>query len=104
MATISITYPDSYAPDAVAALRDYLGSDAVSLTDGQAAKKAVKRMVKERVRSYRRLHAYEVSAAVQAADTAMADKEAAAVAAVQARKNAEVSEDAAVETAFGSDS
>jgi len=46
MATISITYPDAYA---------------------QAAKKAVNRMVKERVRSYQRLHASAISDTVQAA-------------------------------------
>lgn len=104
MATISITYPDQYTADAVVALREYLGDDADGLTDAQAAKKAVKRMVKAQVRAHRRRNAAAVSSAVATADTALADKETAATAAIQARKDAESGEDAAVETAFGSDS
>lgn len=104
MATISITHPDQYAADTVAALREYLSDDATGLTDSQASKKAVKRVVKERVTAYRRRNAATVSAAVQAADTAMADKDTAASAAIQARVDAEETEDAAVVAAFGSDS
>jgi hypothetical protein len=104
MATVSITYPDQYAADAVAALREYLGDDAGGVTDAQAVKKAVKRMVKAQVRAFRRRSAAAVSSAVATADTALADKEATAAAAVRARKEAEDAEDATVEAAFGSDS
>ena len=104
MATISITYPDQYTADAVAALREYLGDDAEGVTDAQAVKKAVKRMVKAQVRAYRRRNAAAVSSAVAAANTALADKETTATAAIQARKDAEDAADAAVESAFGSDS
>ena len=104
MATISITYPDQYVADTVAALREYLGEDGSGLTDSQASKKSVKRMVKQRVVSYRRRNSASVSAAVQSADTALAAKVAAADAAVLARKDAEGGEDVAVESAFGSDS
>ena len=104
MATISINYPDEYQADAVAALKKYLGDDAEGLTDSQAEKKAIKRLLKEKVRWYRRRSVATVSAAVTAADTALADKEAAAEAAIQARRDAETAEDLSVNTAFGSDS
>ena len=88
----------------MAALKEYLGDDANGLTDVEAAKKAVKRMVKEQVIAYRRRSAASVSAAVATAHTALEEKEAAAQAAVQVRKDAENAEDTAVGTAFGSDS
>ena len=104
MATISITYPDAYSDDATAALREILGEDGDGLTDDAAASKAIKRMVKEQVRSYRRRNAASVTAAVGSADAALAQKEAAAATAIQARKAAEDAEEAAIESAFGSDS
>jgi hypothetical protein len=104
MATISATYPDAYKPDLVAAVRAVLGDDADGLTDSEANKKALKRYIKGLVASSRRRNAAAVSAAVQAADTAAADKVTATLAAIQARKDAEVAEDAAVVAAFGTDS
>lgn len=60
MATISITYPDEYSADTAAALRDYLGEDSDGLSNAEATKKAVKRMVKRHVQSYRRRSAATV--------------------------------------------
>jgi hypothetical protein len=104
MGTISISYPDEYRADMTAAFSEYLGDDADGLTDGQVEKKAVKRWVKARVRANRRRRAASVSAAVATADAALVDKEAAATLATQARRDAEVGEDVAVNAAFGSDS
>ena len=104
MANITISYPDIYQADAVASLRELLGADADGLTDSVAVKKAVKRWVKSLVKGYRRRNAASVGAAVVSADAALAAREAAALTAVQARKDAEVAADASVETAFGSDS
>ena len=104
MATISITYPDEYEPDALASLREFLGADADGLSDALAVEKAVKRWVKSLVKGYRRRNVASVAATVVTADTALGDKETAAQAAIQARKDAEGAEDASIETAFGSDS
>ena len=87
--------------DLAAALREYLGGDAEGLADSVAASKAVKRMVKKAVAAYRRRNAAVVSSAVALADSALAEKESAARAAVQARKDAEQAEGLAVEEGFG---
>lgn len=104
MPNITINVPATYSTDAVAAARAALGDDAEGLTDPQVSKKALLRYVKGLVKAHRRRTATSNVAAVTAADTALANKEAAAATAVQARKDAEVAEGAAVEAAFGSDS
>ena len=104
MTTISISIPDQYVADLLVAFRDFLGEDADGLTDAQVQRKAIRRWVKQRVSAQRRRQAPDVTAAVATADSALAQKDAAAESAVQARKDAEETEDAAVTLAFGSDS
>ena len=78
MAQITVDYPDAYQSDTVAALREFLGEDGDVLTDDAAVKKAIKRWVKGIVRGYRRRNSAAIEAAVGSAESAVADKEAAA--------------------------
>ena len=104
MATISVTVPDEYVADLTAAMREHLGADAQGLTDPQVAKKAVKRFLRDLVAARRRRIAPNIATAVVAAMNAETEKALAIAATVTARKAAEVAEDQAVLTAFGSDS
>lgn len=101
---MSDSYPTSMKADALAALRVYLGDDADGLTDTKVEKKALRRFVKGEVQAYRRRTNAAVTATVTAAQDALITEQAAADAATQARKDAEESDMAAVETAFGPES
>ena len=104
MATISVTVPDEYVADLTAAMREHLGADAQGLTDLQVAKKAVKRFLRGLVAARRRRVGPNIATAVAVAMDAETQRILAVATAVAARKAAEVTEDAAVMTAFGSDS
>lgn len=103
MVNVSVTYP-ALSGAVVAGVREVLGDDAEGLTDDAAVKKALRRTLKGWAKSYRRRTASNNVAAVAAADTAIATEELAKRAAVQARKDAEDTEDGVVEAAFGADS
>ena len=102
MGQITIEYPDEYHDDLVSGLRTYLGEGSHGLSDTDAARKALKRFAKHEAKGVIRRGA--TSLEVANADAALADKEKAATAAVQARKTAETASDDAVEAAFGEDS
>ena len=102
MGQITVDYPDEYEADLVTGLRTYLGDDAEGLSDAAACKKALKRFARFEAKKVARRNA--TSQAVADADAALADKEAAAAAAVQARKDAESASDVAVDLTFGEDS
>ena len=102
MGQITIDYPDAYHADLIAGLRAYLGEDGAGLTDSAAVRNAVRRFVKAEVRKTAMRNA--TSREVAEADTAMAARETAADAALQARRDAEAACRCAVDAAFGADS
>ena len=98
MAQITVDFPDEYEMEMVVGLRSFLGEDADGLTDAQASKKALLRWAESRAKAVNRRG--KTATAVTTASAALADKEAAALAATNALETARADADAALRTAF----
>ncbi len=98
MATITLTVPDALMPDLAASVRSTYGDAVAALSDADACGHAAKVHLQQLYRAHRKRTA--AGAAVATADAALAAKEAAAIAAVHARKDAEDAALAQADTDF----